>query len=280
MNRQHRHAATARTAGIAVVLALAGFLFTANAQLAGGTPREPQDLAGLVNAEVRQADAAAGEVANLRAEVDRLTDEASALGPSDTAAAERLAVAAGWTAQHGPGLEVKLWDAPTGAARPDWVRPADLVVHQQDVQSVMNALWAGGAEAMTVQGQRVVSTSAVRCVGNVLLLHGRTFSPPYVIRAIGDVKALQAALDRDPSVRTYRDYVDAVGLGWSLATVDDVEAPAYDGAAELSYASVAGAELGTSATTDPGADERSVGAPDEEPTPTPTRAAGGRGTHR
>jgi uncharacterized protein YlxW (UPF0749 family) len=262
MNRQHRHAATARTAGVAVVLALAGFLFTANAQIAGGAPREPQDLAGLVDAEMRQADSAAGEVATLRAEVDRLTDEAHTTAPGDTRAAERTAVAAGWSAQHGPGLEVKLWDAPAGKSRPDWVRPADLVVHQQDVQAVMNAMWAGGAEAMTVQGQRVVSTSAVRCVGNVLLLHGRTFSPPFVIQAIGDVEGMQDALADDPSVRTYRDYVEAVGLGWSLATLDDVQAPAYDGAAELTYATVpedaagAGARSATptpEATPDPSA---------------------------
>ena len=50
----------------------------------------------------------------------------------------------------------------------------DLVVHQGDVQAVVNALWAGGAEAMSIMDVRVISTSAVRCVGNTLLLHGRS----------------------------------------------------------------------------------------------------------
>ena len=61
--------------------------------------------------------------------------------------------------------------------------PDDYVIHQQDVQSVVNALWAGGAEAMMLQDQRVISTSAVRCVGNTLILQGRVYSPPYVITA-------------------------------------------------------------------------------------------------
>ena len=63
------------------------------------------------------------------------------------------------------------------------------------MQAVVNALWAGGAEAMTIMGVRVISTSAVRCVGNTLLLHGRVYSPPFVITAIGDPSAMQQALE-------------------------------------------------------------------------------------
>src|SRR5690606_41382455 len=66
------------------------------------------------------------------------------------------------------------------------LHPDDLVVHQQDLEAVINALWAGGAEALMVQDQRITSLSSVRCVGNVLLLHGRHYSPPYRISAIGD----------------------------------------------------------------------------------------------
>ena len=64
----------------------------------------------------------------------------------------------------------------TATIRPT-VAPDDLVVHQQDVQSVVNALWAGGAEAMMIMDQRVVNTSAVRCIGNTLLLQGRRTRP-------------------------------------------------------------------------------------------------------
>ena len=77
---------------------------------------------------------------------------------------------------------------------------------------MVNALWAGGAEAMMLQDQRVISTSAVRCVGNTLILQGRVYSPPYVITAIGDVEGMRQRLDADPSVTIYRQYADLLGL--------------------------------------------------------------------
>ena len=222
MKHQHRAARARGVLGVVGVLAIAGFLFTANARIAAGDAREPADLRGVVQAEI-----------------DRLTDEQTVSGPSDNTASAKVALAAGWVAVSGPGVEVRLWDAPTGAAKPDWATNDDLVVHQQDVQAVINALWAGGAEAMGLQDQRVVSTSAFRCVGNVLWLQGRLYSPPYVVRAIGDVEGMLAALDAAPAVQVYLDYVDAVGLGWSVGTAETIELPAYDGASELRYAAVA-----------------------------------------
>ena len=74
--------------------------------------------------------------------------------------------------------------------------PNDLVIHQQDLQAVVNALWVGGAEGIQVMDQRLVSTSAVRCVGNTLVLQGRLYSPPYTVTAVGDPEALHAALVR------------------------------------------------------------------------------------
>ena len=90
------------------------------------------------------------------------------------------------------------------------------MVHQQDVQAVVNALWAGGAEAMTLMGQRVVSTSAVRCVGNTVVLHGRVYSPPFVVTAVGDPDALRGALDGDPGVQYFQTFVDRFGLGYAV----------------------------------------------------------------
>ena len=89
--------------------------------------------------------------------------------------------------------------------------PDDLVVHQGDVQAVVNALWAGGAEAMSIMNVRVLSTSAVRCVGNTLLLHGRVYSPPFRVTAIGDPAALRSALTASGGVQSFRE---AVVLTW------------------------------------------------------------------
>src|SRR5205814_4741992 len=96
---------------------------------------------------------------------------------------QNAGLAAGLVAMRGPGLKVTLDDskrvkAPTGNVN-------DLVIHSQDVQAVVNALWRAGAEAIAINGQRLVSTSAVLCVGNTLLLNGTVHSPPYVVVAIG-----------------------------------------------------------------------------------------------
>lgn len=226
--------------GVVAVLAITGYLFAANARLAGGIDaRQPQDLGQLVDLEQERSDALAAEVADLRAEIDRLTDEqTAALTPRDSAEVDLIALVAGRVAVTGPGLTVQLSDAPAGGPRPSWVTNDDLVVHQQDLQAVIDALWAGGAEAMTLQGQRVISTSAFRCVGNVLLLHGQQFSPPYVVQVIGDTEKLRSTLLASSAIQAYLDYVDAVGLGWSVSRESSLQLPAFEANVELKYASV------------------------------------------
>ena len=124
-------------------------------------------------------------------------------------------------------------------ALPDGFTVDDIVVHQQDVQAVVNAFWAGGAEAMMIQDQRIISTSAVRCVGNTLILQGRVYSPPYVIRAIGDPERLRNILDQSPEVSIYREYVKAVGLGYDVSSSKKFSFPAYAGSITPDYAAVA-----------------------------------------
>ncbi|ONH58553.1 hypothetical protein CcI49_21635 [Frankia sp. CcI49] len=146
-----------------------------------------------------------------------------------------LAAQVGLTAVRGPAVTVELDDAPResrGGPLPAGVPspgPNDLVVHQQDVQAVVNALWSGGAEAMAIMGQRVTPRTAVRCVGNTLLLEDQVYSPPFRISAIGDPGALRNVLDTDPGVALYRDYVAAYGLGYRVTSEADLVLPAYTG---------------------------------------------------
>lgn len=146
---------------------------------------------------------------------------------------------AGLTDVTGPGLRVSLIDAARDAdgKYPAGVNPDDLVVHQQDVQAVVNALWAGGAEAMSIMGQRVIATSAVRCIGNTLLLHGRSYSPPFVIEAIGNSAAMEDALNVQPGVILYRKYVDRFGLGFTVQPQAELKIPGYQGVLVLNAAS-------------------------------------------
>ena len=158
------------------------------------------------------------------------------------AAADHLAPAAGLTPVSGPAVTVALDDVPRADQQHDLdagARPDDLVIHQQDVQGVVNALWAGGAEAMTIMGERVIATTAVRCVGNTLLLHGRVYSPPFVVTAVGDPTALRRALDRDPAVQVFQQYVAVYGLRYAVSTSRRATLPAYDGPLELTSATAA-----------------------------------------
>ncbi len=98
---------------------------------------------------------------------------------------------------------------------------------------MVNALWRGGAEGVQVMDQRLISTSAVRCVGNTLLLQGRVYSPPYVVKAVGKTEALRSAVESDPTIRNYLKYVQAYGLGWKVQESGDLTLPGYEGTTEL-----------------------------------------------
>lgn len=231
---------------VPLVLALAGVLMASSAATARGTDLRAErrtELADLVRERSRQTEQRVAEVGRLRAEVDRLTED---LGADDAevrearAAANAAGAAAGTVPLTGPGLAVTLDDAPRepGTALPEGVSTDDLVVHQQDVQAVVNALWAGGARGVQVMDQRLVSTSAVRCVGNTLILQGRVYSPPFRISAVGDVAGMAAALRRSPQLVVYRQWVDAVGLGYAVEQRRTLTLPGFTGTLRLSYARV------------------------------------------
>ena len=226
--------------GVPVIALAAGLLFTTSATTAGDTPLR-QDrripLAELVEERQDRVAQAEAAVEELRTEVEDLT---AALAGSDTPVrieqdrADRFRTSAGMSALHGPGLTIALDDArrPEGVL-PAGAQPDELLVHQQDLQAVVNALWAGGAEAMTIMGVRVIATSAVICVGPVLLLHGRPYSPPYVIQAIGDPETMRTALADSPGVQLYWEAVDAFGLGYRETVEEDIVVPAFEGTSTL-----------------------------------------------
>lgn len=221
----------------------AGLMFATSATTAQGTDLRAgrfSQVTDLITSTSGTVSALEKQAAALRREVAASTLAAAASSTTvgaENARGDSLASAAGLSAVRGPGVTVSLNDAPrpkSGQA-PASDNPDDLVVHQQDVQSVVNALWAGGAEAMTLMGERVVSTSAVRCVGNTLLISGRLVGPPFVITAIGPVSRMRTALDIEPGVALFQRYVDDFGLRYGVATRKELRLPAYGGSLELSH---------------------------------------------
>lgn len=205
-------------------------------------PTSHNRLADLVTAEQHEIAADTLRQSQLQATLDRLTAQGAGNDVAVTAARDAgvaLQGPVGLEPVVGPTVTVSLDDAPRGApvaAGYPAPTPDDLVVHQQDVQAVVNALWAGGAEAMTIMGQRVIATTAVRCVGNTLLLAGQVYSPPFVVTAIGARAALISAVAAAPDVKLFEQYVQAYGLRLSMRSSGRQQLPGYDGSVELSYA--------------------------------------------
>ena len=223
---------------------MAGALFVTSGLDAGGLDLRASsvtDLDTVVRQQRERTDTLQSQVSSLTREVDRLgkgVDDAR-VDDLQRQVAE-LRGPAGFQEVHGPAITVVLSDAPKEeidrAVEKGEVTADQLVVHQQDIQAVVNALWGGGAEAMTLQKQRVISTTGIKCVGNTVVLHGVPYAPPYEITAIGDLDALQTALDSSDYIAGYKTYVDAHNLGYQVSTDDDVTMPAYTGSSELRYA--------------------------------------------
>jgi uncharacterized protein YlxW (UPF0749 family) len=135
---------------------------------------------------------------------------------------------------------VTLSDAPDAVMDTAETADSNLVVHQQDIQAVVNALWAGGAEAMTVQGQRVVSTTGIRCVGNTVVLHDVPYAPPYVISAIGPTDEMLRSINESRYIGFYLEVVERYQLGWQLEVEPRIEMPGYVGSTALEHARPAG----------------------------------------
>jgi uncharacterized protein YlxW (UPF0749 family) len=224
-----------------LVLAAAGTLLVTSSVSSAGTDLRPgryENLADLANQESDRVRELRRQVRSLDREVARLSAgvDSARLAELETQT-EALLAPAGLQAVHGPGLTVALQDAPEAVQDAAGEEVRNTIVHQQDIQAVANALWTGGAEAMTIQGQRVISTTGIKCVGNTVILHGVPYSPPYVVSAIGDVDTLRAGLEASPYVQGYLEAVDAYQLGWELKEEADIQAPAYDGPLEMRHAS-------------------------------------------
>jgi uncharacterized protein YlxW (UPF0749 family) len=225
-----------------VVVLLSGGLFVVSAESSQGTDLRPgryDDLASLTDSEAERAADLQERVAELTQEVQELADQVD----DDAVRRYQREVAqledpAGLTPRQGPGVVVTLSDAPDEVIDAATGDKNLLVVHQQDIQAVVNAMWKGGAAAVVIQGQRVVSTTGIKCEGNSVMLQGVPYPQPYVIEAVGDVGDLTTAISDDSYLRVYREQSDdpAIAVGWDLDLEDEITAPAYDGLLDLSYA--------------------------------------------
>jgi uncharacterized protein YlxW (UPF0749 family) len=141
---------------------------------------------------------------------------------------EAARMMAGVVPVEGPGVVVTMQDSQNAASSDD---VTNYIVHEQDVRLVVNELRAAGAEAISINGQRLVSNSSIRCVGPTIIVNGIKSAAPFVITAIGDPNTLESALNLPGGVlQSLQDFVQI-----EVAKKDKVRLPAFVGDAKTKH---------------------------------------------
>lgn len=207
--------------------------FSTDASRRANQPRR-QQLVELISSRESQISKMEEDLAELRADLEREVEQAGRKTASRRATAEAsrvLALQAGAVGVTGPGLEVVMSDSERVPGPKE--DPALYRVHDADIQLVVNALFSLGAEAIAVDSQRVVSTTAIRGAGETILVNFRPLVPPYVISAIG---VSSRTFERHPVARRLARWEGLFGLGFRVGDSEAVTVPAYAGQVGLRHA--------------------------------------------
>ncbi len=215
---------------LAAVLMLFGF-FLSTALVQEGVrerelPERRDELTRLVRQRQDTIRRTAADVAELSAGLAEVRDRAGresrelhgVLGEL-----ERLGAAAGDRALGGPGIVVELTDS--GRLPATRQELTDLRIQDADLQQVVNALWQAGAEAIALNGHRVVATTAIREAGSRVLVNYEAVASPYRVSAIGDPATLRTRLDASEVARRFEVWTQAYGLGFRVVAATRVTVP-------------------------------------------------------
>ncbi len=249
--------ASARAPGKLVIAVVAGLLtfllataWTQERERRESTAGRREQLADLVAVRERRIEALERQLDDARRRMDQISRSA---GRGRIAALQlelaKLAGPAGTGAVTGAGIVVRLSDSTL--AKSGDPESADFAIQDVDVQLVVNALWDAGAEAISINGQRVIGTTAIRSAGGAILVNYRVLSSPYRVTAIGDQERLERRFAASAIARRFRSWVEAYKLGFSVTRGDELSIPAYAGSVRFRYARPA--------------------SPAPKPTPAPTR---------
>lgn len=231
--------ASLRSLGPALLIGALAFTLTLDWRAQGRADRtlagRRVQLARVVEIRQRNTQALEARLLELR---DRMNEETSrSRAPALQALRaqlDRLAGSSGMRAIRGPGIRVRLSDAADANDRS--VNEDDARIQDVDIQAVVNSLWDAGAEAIAVNGQRIVSSTAIRNAGGAILVNYRVLTSPYSIIAIGDTRAMHRVFARSSIAGRFRAWSEIYGLGFSLSDASDLRAPAYAGSVRFRYA--------------------------------------------
>lgn len=183
-------------------------------------------------------------ISDLRGQLAHAQQE-SAGGESEvgrlTAEIEREKLLAGTVAVRGGGVKIVLDDSAvkTIPAKED---PAMYIVHEYQLRDVVNVLWSAGAEAISINGERVVEPTSIYCVGSTILVNDTRTSPPYEFNVIGDQAQIEGALADQTRLKALRSRIKLYGLQFSTQRARDLLVPAYAGGLDVRHAMVGAIE--------------------------------------
>ena len=224
---------------VTLSVALLGLGFLIAAQLSAEGPRiryTSQERAPLIETVLglqTQQDALKARILDLRGQISSTEGQLPASAAQEkalNAELERARIQAGLVQLQGSGLIFRLEDADAvGGGNTDGL------VTARDVRIVVQELWLAGAETVSVNGERVVVTTAILDIGNSILVNSAYLAPAYEIRAIGHSDHYSRITGAASFVEFIRDRVSPAGLRLSFAELDSVTIPAYAGTVSTRY---------------------------------------------
>ncbi|KOV74154.1 membrane protein [Streptomyces sp. NRRL WC-3723] len=222
--------------GLAAGLVLAALVVTVGAAQARVTApvvaKERQELIDRIDSETADAD-------KLESTVDTLRDDVSARqraalkSSGGSAEADLVGLLSGATAVHGPGVKLVVNDAKEASGGGGGSNPRETSgfsdtgrVRDRDMQRVVNGLWASGAEAISVNGQRLTALSAIRAAGDAILVDNRPLVPPYTVLAVGDGERLSTRFQNSADGLYLHALEENYGIRATISAEGDVRLPA------------------------------------------------------
>ncbi|MFF0833730.1 MULTISPECIES: DUF881 domain-containing protein [unclassified Streptomyces] len=221
--------------GLAAGLVLAALVVTvgaAQARIAAPVvAKERQELIDRIDRETADADRLESDVDKLRDDVD--TRRRAALRHSGGGSeADLVGMLSGATAVHGPGVKLVVNDAKEASGGGDGSNPRETSgfsdtgrVRDRDMQRVVNGLWASGAEAVSINGQRLTALSAIRAAGDAILVDNRPLVPPYTVLAVGDGQRLSTRFQDSADGLYLHALEENFGIRATISTEGDVSLP-------------------------------------------------------
>jgi uncharacterized protein YlxW (UPF0749 family) len=221
--------------GLAAGLVLAALVVTVGAaQARVAAPvvaKEREELIDRIDRETEAADKLEGSVDKLRDDVSARQREAL-MKSGDSDQADLMGLLSGATQVHGPGVKLRVDDAKEASTGGDG-DPRETSgfsdtgrVRDRDMQRVVNGLWASGAEAVSINGQRLTALSAIRAAGDAILVDNKPLVPPYTVLAVGDGKRLSTRFQNSADGLYLHALQENFGIRTAISVEEDLRLPA------------------------------------------------------